>query len=254
MLHATTMNRKRMPALKSLVSNGKDMFAAKFAPVSGAAASSMARFTGRLGSSIAVITSLIVGFLTLPNNIMYFLDHKHSSKLTYDYDDSNQEHRYAYIHAGIALVVLGCLAMVVSIVLSYFAANSKRKVDASAATSTNPVTRSTMTVYACLAMMNVELFMAVIAGCMELLYRPLTSNEHSSHNVECAIAVFNIIIYAMYVVTMILTASVLRGKHEKEHSDSDPSDMTDVVNNMAVPRKYVARSSNLYNSPTGYMM
>lgn len=134
---------------------------------------------------------------------MYFLDHKHSSKLTYDNDDdSNQEHRYAYIHAGIALVVLGCLAIVVSIVLSYFAAISKRKVDASAATSTNPVTRSTMTVYACLAMMNVELFMAVIAGCMELLYRPLTSNEHRSHNVECAIAVFNIIIYAMYVVTM----------------------------------------------------
>ncbi|KAL4009198.1 hypothetical protein ACER0C_003050 [Sarotherodon galilaeus] len=247
------MNRKRMPALKSLVSNGKDMFAAKLAPVSGAAASSMAKFTGRLGSSIAVITSLIVGFLTLPNNIIYFLDHKHSSKLTYD-EDSNGEHRYAYIHAGIALVVLGCLAMVVSIVLSYFAANSKRKVDASAATSTNPVTRSTMTVYACLAMMNVELFMAVIAGCMELLYRPLTSNEHRSHNVECAIAVFNIIIYVMYVVTMILTASVLQGKHEKEHTDSDLSDMTDVVTNVAAPREYVTRGANLYNSPTGYMM
>lgn len=248
------MNRKRMPALKTLVSNGKDMFATKLAaPLSASTALSTAKFKGSLGSSIAVITSLIVGFLTIPNNIMYFLDHTHSAKLTSG-STADEAHRYAYIHAGIAMVILGCLAMVVSIVLSYFAAKSKRKMDASDTNQDHVVTRSTKTVYACLAMMNVELFMAVIAACMELLYQPLTSDEHRLHNVECAIAVFNIIIYVMYVVTMILTSTVLRGKYEKEHNDSGGFNVTDVVSNVPMSRDYIPRSSNFYNSPNGYMM
>lgn len=252
------MNRKRMPAIKTLVSNGKDMFATKVAaPLSSGAALSTAKFKGSLGSSIAVITSLIVGFLTIPNNIMYFLDHTHSAKLTSG-STQDEAHRYAYIHAGIAMIILGCLAMVVSIVLSYFAAKSKRKMDASDTNQNNVVTRSTKTVYACLSMMNIELFMAVIAACMELLYQPLTSADHRLYNVECAIAVFNIIIYVMYVVTMILTATVLRGKHEKEHTEPGGSggfDVTDVVSNVAMSRDYIPRSSNnFYNSTTGYMM
>lgn len=244
------MNRR---ALKTLVSNGKDAFATKLVgPISASAAISTAKFKASLGSSIAVITSLIVGFLTIPNNVIYFLDHTHSAKLTAGSTGStgDEAHSYAYIHAGIVMVVLGCLAMVVSIVLSYFAAKSKRKMDASD-THDRVLTRSTKTVYACLAMMNVELFMAVIAACMELLYQPLTSDAHRLHNVECAIAVFNIIIYVMYVVTMILTSTVLRGNRDKEHNDSGGF-VPEVITNAPMARDY--KSSNFYTTPHGYMM
>lgn len=236
--------------LKSLVSSGKDMVSGKLSSVSGATLA--ARFKGNLGSSIAVITSLIVGFLTIPNNVTYFIDNKHSTWVASD-AHGEKDYNYAYVHAGIGMTVLGCLAMVVSIVLSYFAAKSKHKVDVSAG-ATRDTTRSTRTVYACLVMMNLELFMAVIAGCMEFLYRPLTGDKYRLHAVECAIAVFNIITYAMYVVTMILTSTILRGKHEKEHSDSGQLDFTDVVTNTAITRDYMTRASNMYHSQPGYMM
>ncbi|KAK2811401.1 hypothetical protein Q5P01_000231 [Channa striata] len=122
------------------------------------------------------------------------------------------EHEYAAdIHAGIALITLGCLAMVVSIVLSFFAATSKRKMDDRG----EEPSKSTRTVFACLIVMNAELFMSAAAGCMELLYRPLIQDEHRLHNMECAIAVFNIVIYAMYVVTMVLTPTVLKEKQDE---------------------------------------
>lgn len=148
------MNHKRMPGLKTLVSTGKDMFSSKVAtPLSSTAAASTAKFKGNLGSCIAVITSLIVGFLAIPNNVIYFLDHTHSAKLTNTAETPDEAHRYAYIHGGIAMVILGFLAMVVSIVLSYFAAKSKKKLDA----TDNSLSRSTKTVFACLAMMNINL-------------------------------------------------------------------------------------------------
>lgn len=236
------MNRR----VKSFAANSKDFVTKVTGPLSTSAALSTARFKGSLGGSIAVITSLIVGFLTIPNNIMYFLDHTHSAKLTVG-STGDDTQRYAYIHAGIAMVILGCLAMVVSIVLSYFAAKSKRKMD-TLDIQDSVLTRSTKTVYACLTMMNIELFMAVIAACMELLYRPLTGDEHRVHNVECAIAVFNIIIYVMYVVTMILTSMVLRGKHEKEHTDLGGF----VPEPVMPPARDYRSSSNFYNT-TGYM-
>lgn len=109
-------------------------------------------------------------------------------------------------------------------------------------------------------MMNIELFMAVVAGCMELLYRPLTSSTRRMHNVECTIAVFNIIIYIMYVVTMILTSSILRGKQDKSQIDVN-KELTDV---MASPMsnvrefnsrsEYVNRSVNPYNSQASFIM
>lgn len=104
--------------------------------------------------------------------------------------------------------------MVVSIVLTYFAVKSKRKMDNSEGYYTETV-KSTRTVLVCLIMMNIELFMAVIAGAMELLYRPLISDAQRLHRMECAIAVFSIVIYMMYVVTMILTSTILKGKHER---------------------------------------
>ena len=175
------------------------------------------RFKGKLGAAIAVITSLIVGFLTIPNNILYFIDSKHGTRdAACSSADSASDHvapdyKNAYVHAGIALITLGCLAMVVSIVLSYFAAKSKLKMDDVFDTYRG---KSTGTVMTCLIMMNIELFMAVIAGCMELLYRPLISDNQRLHNMECAIAVFNIIIYVMYVVTMVMTSTVLKERHE----------------------------------------
>ncbi|KAK2844049.1 hypothetical protein Q5P01_010708 [Channa striata] len=134
----------------------------------------------------------------MPNNILYFIDSRHGTR-------------------GYALITLGCLAMVVSIVLSFFAATSKRKMDDSGGEEPSKGTR---TVFACLIVMNVELFMSVVAGCMELLYRPLIQEEHRLHNMECAIAVFNIVIYAMYVVTMVLTSTVLKEKQDEVRPSS----------------------------------
>lgn len=227
---------------------------------------STARFRGKLGSAIAVITSLIVGFLTLPSNILYFIDSSHSTRLKIEPEipatvtpgssDSKQLGvNVTYIHSGIALIVLGCLAMVVSVVLSYFAAKSKLKLDDTNITHYSD--KSTRTVVVCLVMMNVELFMAVIAGCMELLYRPLIHNVQRLHNVECTIAVFNIVIYLMYVVSMILTSTVLRGQ---ETVSSDPSeysytrDHRDMSGSGACRDYMTDRTCGPYSSQSGHMV
>ena len=105
---------------------------------------------------------------------------------------------------------------------------------------------------ACLIMMNVELFMAVIAGCMELLYRPLISDACRLHNVDCTIAVFNIVIYVIYVPTMVLTSIILKAKQE-----SVPADVhRDILEAVAVPapRDYVSdRSASPYNSHSSFI-
>lgn len=233
---------------------------------------STARFRGKLGSAIAVITSLIVGFLTLPSNILYFIDSSYNTRLKLEpqitatvspgsADPGTNDHQeklgvnMTYIHSGIALIVLGCLAMVVSVVLSYFAAKSKLKLDDSNVIHHND--KSTRTVVICLVMMNVELFMAVIAGCMELLYRPLIHNVQRLHNVECAIAVFNIAIYLMYVVSMILTSTVLGGQETISSSPSDYAyrDHRDASLNASC-RDYMPDRAcgGPYSSQSGHMM
>lgn len=217
----------------------------------------MSRFRGKLGAAIALITSLIVGFLTIPNNILYFIDNSHGTRnrgslySTREPRQERSEQEYAYIHAGIALVILGCLAMVVSIVLSYFAIKSKRKVEESQSSYRSYAdSKSTNMVFACLVMMNIELFMSVIAGCMELLYRPLMKDYERLHKMEFAIAIFNIIVYIMYVVSMMLTSTVLKGNHEQMSVDVQ-SEMTD---DMATPltscssREYMSRNNNPYYS------
>ncbi|KAK2813527.1 hypothetical protein Q5P01_000769 [Channa striata] len=164
----------------SLISTGKELFGSKLSATPGSILSA-ARFRGKLGAAIAVITSLIVGFLTMPNNILYFIDSRHGTRgygggAERGAERGRPEYEYAYIHAGIALITLGCLAMVVSIVLSFFAATSKRKMDDSGGEEPS---KSTRTVFACLIVMNVELFMSVVAGCMELLYRPLIQDANT---------------------------------------------------------------------------
>lgn len=254
------MNRRKpsLGGLESLISKSKDLFDSRMSAVSNSTILNAARFRGKLGAAIGVITSLIVGFLTIPNNILYFIDNKHGTKTTGGPTPSpssvgRPDYEYAYIHAGIALITLGCLAMVVSIVLSYFAAKSKRKMDTSEGSYRGPEsTKSTRTVLACLIMMNIELFMAVIAGCMELLYRPLISDAQRLHNMECTIAVFNIIIYIMYLVTMVLTSTVLKGRHEKIPVDVH-RDIPEVVTIPPSARDYMSRSINSYNSQSSFM-
>lgn len=258
------MNRKKpiMGGVESLISASKDLFNNRRLGVPTGPILSAARFRGKLGASIAVITSLTVGFLTIPNNILYFINNKHGTRttgrLTSDSEQSSHsevrpDYEYAYIHAGIALVTLGCLAMVVSIVLSYFASKSKRKMDDSDGFYKRPESvRSTRTVMACLIMMNIELFMAVIAGCMELLYQPMIGDAQRLHNMECAIAVFNIVLYIMYVVTMVLTSTVLKGKHEVITVDG-PRDIAEAVAIPSSARDYISRSINSYNSQSSFI-
>lgn len=233
------MNRKKpnLGGLESLIATGNNMFNGRLSAISSSAIRSTARFRGKLGAAISVITSLIVGFLTIPNNILYFIGNEHKTRTK-----DPGEHDYAYIHAGIALIVIGCLAMVVSIVLSYFAAKSKRKMDFEDARGPES-TKSTKTVLACLIMMNIELFMAVIAGCMELLYQPLINDAQRLHNMECAIAVFNIIIYIMYVVTMVLTSCILKEKHPRVAVDTQ-RDFADGV----AGREHMSRSNTYLQS------
>lgn len=251
-----------MGGVESLISASKELFNSRKLGVPNGNILNAARFRGKLGASIAVITSLTVGFLTIPNNILYFINNKHGTRTTCRQNSdlsttpSSQgrpDYEYAYIHSGIALITLGCLAMVVSIVLSYFASKSKRKMDDSEGPYKHPeAVRSTRTVIACLVMMNIELFMAVIAGCMELLYQPMISDAQRLHNMQCAIAVFNIIIYIMYVVTMVLTSTVLKGKHEVATVDA-PRDIPEAVPIPSTARDYFSRSINSYNSQSSFI-
>ena len=252
------MSRRKpnVRGFESLISTSKDLFNSRMSTMPNGVIVNVAKFKGKLGATIAVITSLIVGFLTIPNNILYFINNNHSTRITGRLDadsahlsssEGRPDYDYAYIHSGIALITLGCLAMVVSIVLSYFASKSKQKInDSESSYKSSESTNTTGTVMACLIMMNVELFMSVIAGCMELLYRPLITDAQRLHNMECAIAVFNIIIYMMYVVTMVLTSTVLKGKYERVAIDvqREPSD---VVNMPLSTRDYMSRGSISYN-------
>lgn len=239
----------------SLISTGKELFGSKLSATPGSILSA-ARFRGKLGAAIAVITSLIVGFLTMPNNILYFIDSRHGTRgYGGGAERGRPEYEYAYIHAGIALITLGCLAMVVSIVLSFFAATSKRKMDDSGGEEPS---KSTRTVFACLIVMNVELFMSVVAGCMELLYRPLIQDEHRLHNMECAIAVFNIVIYAMYVVTMVLTSTVLKEKQDEVRAGSrkDATEIAIAPNSSRDNRFYYSSRGSgnpYYSQSSGFM-
>ncbi|KAK2813505.1 hypothetical protein Q5P01_000789 [Channa striata] len=243
----------------SLISTGKELFGSKLSATPGSILSA-ARFRGKLGAAIAVITSLIVGFLTMPNNILYFIDSRHGTRgygggAERGAERGRPEYEYAYIHAGIALITLGCLAMVVSIVLSFFAATSKRKMDDSGGEEPS---KSTRTVFACLIVMNVELFMSVVAGCMELLYRPLIQDEHRLHNMECAIAVFNIVIYAMYVVTMVLTSTVLKEKQDEVRAGSrkDATEIAIAPNSSRDNRFYYSSRGSgnpYYSQSSGFM-
>lgn len=255
------MNRKKVGrgGFESLISTSKELLHNKLSILSNRHVLIANRFKGQLGATIAVITSLIVGFLTIPNNILYFIGDKRSG--TPPDTEGHREpapssrtgYEYACIHAGIALVILGCLAMVVSIVLSYFAEKSKRKMYESEDSRWDPrSTGTTRTVMACLVMMNIELFMAVIAGCMELLYRPLISDVSRLHNVECAIAVFNILIYAMYVPTMVLTSTILKAKHESVPVDSQ-GDIFEAVTAPS-PRDYMSgRGASPYTSQASFI-
>lgn len=255
------INRKKTGpgTIESLISTGKEMFHNRMSAVSNKNILTKIRFKGQLGSAITVITSLIVGFLIIPNNILYFIDNEHHARTHGDTLHGEQathrtrEHENAYIHAGIALVTLGCLAMVVSIVLSYFAAKSEWKMRKSDDYYWDPESvKTSRTVTACLVMMNFELFMAVIAGCMELLYRPLISNARRMRNMEFAIAVFNIIIYAMYVPTMVLTSNILKAKQEKVQVDVH-RDVGEAISMPAVRDYMTERSANPYNSHSSFI-
>ena len=262
---SSDMNRRKtnIGGFESLISTSKDLFNGRMSTVPNGIIVNVAKFKGKLGATIAVITSMIVGFLIIPNNILYFINNTYynigmkdrlgANSATRSTSEGRPDYEYAYIHAGIALITLGCLAMVVSIVLSYFASKSRRKIEESEASyKGSEATKTTGTVMACLIMMNIELFMSVITGCTELLYRPLITDAKRLHNMECAIAVFNIIIYIMYVVTMVLTSTVLKGGCDRIAIDlhRDPSD---VVNMPLLTRDYISRGGNPYNSQSGFM-
>lgn len=87
---------------------------------------------------------------------------------------------------------------------------------------------------------------------MELLYRPLVSNAQRLHNMECAIAVFNIIIYIMYVVTMVLTSTILKGKHELSPVNTQ-REFQDTVTVTPSAREYMTRSAKPYNSQGSFI-
>ncbi|KAK2819411.1 hypothetical protein Q5P01_024972 [Channa striata] len=152
------------------------------------------RFRGKLGAAIAsVITSLIVGFLTMPNNILYFIDSRHGTRgsaVAPGGRPAGQAVRSAYIHARHSPDHPGLPGHG----REHSAQLLRCHEQAPRWATRSEASKSTRTVFACLIVMSVELFMSVVAGCMELLYRPLIQGEHRLHNMECAIAVFNIVI------------------------------------------------------------
>ncbi|KAK2815476.1 hypothetical protein Q5P01_025943 [Channa striata] len=143
---------------------------------------------GKLGAAIAVITSLIVGFLTMPNNILYFIDSRHGTRGygggAAGAGGAGRVRVQRTFTPGIALITLGCLAMVVSIVLSFFAATSKRQ---DGRLRRRGASKSTRTVFACLIVMSVELFMSSVASIGGHLEVHDTVG-HCQHGKPCAIA------------------------------------------------------------------
>ena len=173
------MNRKKtnLGDFQSLISTSKDLYNTRVAAIPGSTLLNTARFRGKLAAAIATISAITVCFLSIPNSIMYLMDSKHGTRCVVvepaqsSPRESRTDYEYAYIHAGIALIILGCLAMVVSIVLSHFALKRKRKMDNSEGRHHMypEVTKSSRIVPVAIIMMNIDLFMAIIKGCMEIL-------------------------------------------------------------------------------------
>ena len=62
----------------------------------------------------------------------------------------------------------------------------------------------------------------------------------------------NIIIYIVYVVTVVLTSTVLKGKHERIPVDVQ-RDIPEAVTIPSSARDYMSRSTNPYNSQSSFM-
>ena len=189
---------------------------------------SVSRFKGNLAITLEIIRTLVVCFLVLPNNVLYLLDHTHGNtyrfqrvQCTQDAEDGGGEgaaYGQAYIKSGICLVVFGCIALVVCIVFSYFASASKWKLASKQGLSKSMTdSKSTVIVTLCLAIGNMELIMSVVAGCMELLYRPLVDSLNRWHNMEYSIALMNIlVVISHFCGSLMIIRSILGNKNDLE--------------------------------------
>ena len=192
---------------------------------------SVSRFKGTLAITLEIIRSLVLGFLVVPNNILYVLDHTHGNTYRFQHVQSNQDtenggvegagYGKVYIRSGICLVVLGCISLVVCLVFSYFASASKWKLARKQGLSKSMTdSKSTVIVSLCLVIGNMELIMSVIAGCMELLYRPLVHSLNRWHNMELAIGIMNIlVVIAHYCGSLMIIKSILGNKNELEETE-----------------------------------
>lgn len=182
------------------------------------------KFRASVSSTVLAINVLVVGFLVIPTNVLYFLNHTHrvvlhpgvsTSGPPTDNDTSPAYH--SHLHSGIGLVVLGTLALVTSIVMSVFVVRRRKK-----AMVTDVVVKTSInSVIACLVLMNVELFMAIIAGAMELLYRPLAKSADAAYTTECVVSATNLIVYAMYIVSVVLTTRMMSKDPAARYRPSD---------------------------------
>ena len=196
-----------------------------------AALQSVNRFKGNLAITLEIIRTLVFCFMVLPNNVLYLLDHTYGNmhrlqgpRCAQDSADGGHgeaPYTHVYIRSGICLIVLGCISLVVCVVFSYFASASKWKLGRKKGLSKSVTdSKSTVIVMLCLAIGNIELVMSVVDGCMELLYRPLVDSLNRWHNMECSVAIMNILVVVSHVWgSMMIIRSILGNKNELEETE-----------------------------------
>ena len=199
-----------------------------------AALQSVNRFKGNLAVTLEIIRTLVFCFMVLPNNVLYLLDHTYGNmhrlqgplcaQDSADGGHGGAPYTHVYLRSGVSLIVLGCISLVVCIVFSYFASASKWKLGRRQGLSKSVTdSKSTVIVMLCLAIGNTELVMSVVDGCMELLYRPLVDSANRWHNMECSVAIMNILVVVSHVWgSVMIIGRILGNTNDLEETELTP--------------------------------
>ncbi|KAJ8411161.1 hypothetical protein AAFF_G00171670 [Aldrovandia affinis] len=176
------------------------------------------KFEGNMIVWLMITQMTTMCFLVIPECMVNLIDGAYAVAVDYpgeDFKELSSRYNRVYINSGIVTVVVGCLAMCVNIVLSYFVVLAKKKL-LTKSNGSMTTGRSTVGVVLYVLAMNAQLLFSVLRACMELLYRSLTMDGTRIRHVETAIASFGLMVVIAGLITGISTTMLLMSHEESQ--------------------------------------